>query len=193
MGVSARSEIAAGFVLANEDSDAVRAAVITRPEEFLPVYLHKSTVWQSADLPPQLRGQVALGQSLSRWRPQDVPVDEAQALEAAWLKALPPLDRGIRRYLRVRVGSAQDARRLRQLGSVDGLIIVPSLDSRFRPWCAKCARIITRMPTATRRPITTRCGYEGSMSVSKPIQVSSPISTPRSRWSLTRVESPPGA
>ena len=136
MGVSARSEIAAGFVLANEDPEAVRAAVITRPEEFLPVYLHKSTVWQSADLPPQLRGQVALGQSLSRWRPQDVPVDEAQALEAAWLKALPPLDRGIRRYLRVRVGSPQDARRLRQLGSVDGLIIVPSLDSRgsMRPF-----------------------------------------------------------
>jgi hypothetical protein len=128
--VSARSQIAAGLLLANEDSGAVRAAVITRAEEFLRVYLHKSTVWQSADLPPQLRGQVALGQPLSRWRPQDVTVDEAEALEAAWRKVLPPLDRGIRRYLRVRVDSAQDARRLRQLGSIDGLIIVPSLESR---------------------------------------------------------------
>ena len=46
--------------------------------------------------------------------------------------ATPPPEPWIHNYLRVRVDSPEDVRRLRAIGEVDGLRIVPSLDSRGR-------------------------------------------------------------
>jgi hypothetical protein len=128
--VSGGSEIAAGLLLADERwPDRITATAQATDE--LRRRLHPSTVWQSGYLPPDLRGRVAYGQELPRWRaPDDMTPEEEQALEAAWSAALPPLDRGMRRYLRVRVDSPADVRRLRTIGEVDGLMIVPSLDSR---------------------------------------------------------------
>ncbi len=130
--MSARSELAAGILLV-DDPWPDRATVIGRAEEDLRSRLHPSTVWQSGYLPPELRGGLAYGEEIPRWSARDdVTPEEAHVLEAAWSAALPPLDRGMRRYLRLRVDSPDDVRRLRAIGEVDGLMIVPSLDSRGR-------------------------------------------------------------
>jgi hypothetical protein len=130
--MSDRSEIAAGLVL-SDDPRADRATVLAQAIDELRRRLHPSTVWQSAYLPPELSGGAAYGEEISRWSARDdVTPDEAQLLETAWSAALPPLDRGEQFYLRVRVDSPQHVRRLRAIGEVDGLIIVPSLDSRGR-------------------------------------------------------------
>ncbi|HMJ78165.1 MAG TPA: hypothetical protein VK507_19445, partial [Iamia sp.] len=129
--MSARSEMAAGLLLAGDPwSDG--GTVMARAENDLRLYLHPSTVWLSADLPAELRGEVAHGQEIPRWRAADdlvVDSEEQRALETVWSAALPPLDRGMRRYLRVRVDSPGDVARLRAIGEVDGLMIVPSLDA----------------------------------------------------------------
>ena len=131
-----RVELAAGLILTDHPWPD-RGSVIAQATDELRRLLHPTSVWLSADLPPELRGDVAYGEHLVRWSPRDdVTPDEAQLLEAAWSAALPPLDSGRLRYLRVRVDSPQDVRRLRAIGEVDGLTIVPSLDSRgwLRPF-----------------------------------------------------------
>jgi hypothetical protein len=130
--MSDRSEIAAGLVL-SDDPRADRVTVLAEAIDELRRRLHPSTVWQSAYLPPGLSGEAAYGEEIPRWSARDdVTPDEAQLLETAWSAALPPLGRGDWAYLRVRVDSPQDVGRLRAIGEVDGLIIVPSLDSRGR-------------------------------------------------------------
>ena len=127
-----RVELAAGLILTDHPWPD-RGSVIAQATDELRRLLHPTSVWHSADLPPELRGDVAYGEQVVRWSPRDdVTPDEAQLLETAWSAALPPLDRGMRHYLRVRVDSPQDVRRLRAIGEVDGLMIVPSLDSRGR-------------------------------------------------------------
>lgn len=128
--MSARSEIAAGILL-TDNPWPDRATVIARATDELRRRLHPSTVWQSGDLPPPLRGDVAYGAEIVRWSARhDVTSDEAQALESAWLAALPPLDRDMRGFLRLRVDTPSEVEHLRAIGEVDGLMIVPSLDSR---------------------------------------------------------------
>jgi hypothetical protein len=130
--MSARVELAAGLLLSG-DIWPDRASVIGQATDQLRRRLHPTSVWQSGYLPPELQGRVAYGEEVARWAPRDdVAPDEAQLLETAWSAALGPLDRGMRRYLRVRVDSPQHVRRLRSIGEVDGLMIVPSLDSRGR-------------------------------------------------------------
>ncbi len=128
--MTARSDIAAGL-LGLADAWPDRATAIARAEDHLRQLLHPSAVWLSADLPPELRGAAAYGEWLPTWSsPGTVTADEAQILDAAWAAALPPLDRGMRRYVRVQVDTVDDVRTLRAIGSVDGLVIVPSLRSR---------------------------------------------------------------
>jgi len=130
--VSARSEMAAGLLL-TDDPWPDRPTVIAHATDELRRRLHPTSVWQSAYLPRGLRGAVAYGEEIPRWSAlNDVTPDEAQLLESAWSAALPPLDREKSLYLRLRVDSPQDVRRLRAIGEVDGLMIVPSLDSRGR-------------------------------------------------------------
>ena len=130
--MSARSEIAAGLLL-TDDPRPDRPTVIAQATDELRRRLDPTSVWQSAYLPRELQGAVAYGEEIPRWSAlNDVTPDEAQLLDSAWSAALPPLDRGESFYLRVRVDSPQDVRRLRAIGEVDGLMIVPSLDSRGR-------------------------------------------------------------
>jgi hypothetical protein len=130
--VSARSEIAAGLLL-TDGPWPDRPTVIAQATDKLRRRLHPTSLWQSAYLPRELQGAVAYGEEIPRWSAvNDVTPDEAQLLESAWSAALPQLDRGKSLYLRLRVDSPQDARRLRAIGEVDGLMIVPSLDSRGR-------------------------------------------------------------
>ena len=131
-----RVELAAGLILTDHPWPD-RGSVIAQATDELRRLLHPTSVWLSADLPPELRGDVAYGEHLVRWSPRDdVTPDEAQLLETAWSSALPPLlpppEPWIHNYLRVRVDSPEDVRRLRAIGEVDGLRIVPSLDSRGR-------------------------------------------------------------
>ena len=128
--MSARAELAGGLLLTDYPWPD-RATVIAQATDELRRRLNPTTVWQSGYLPPELRGRIAYGEEVVRWSSRDdVTPDEAHLLETAWSAALPPLDRGMRDYLRVRVDSPQDVRRLRAIGEVDGLMIVPSLDSR---------------------------------------------------------------
>jgi len=134
--VSARAELAAGLLFTEAPSPD-RAKVITQAADQLRRRLHPTSVWASGYLPPELRGSVAYGEEIVRWSARDdLRPDEAQLLETAWSAALPPLSRGNRQFLRVRVDSPEDVRRLREIGEVDGLMIVPSLDSlgRMRPF-----------------------------------------------------------
>ena len=132
--MSARAELAGGLLLTDYPWPD-RATVIAQATDELRRRLNPTSVWQSGYLPPELRGRIAYGEEVVRWSSRDdVTPDEAHLLETAWSAALPPLDRGMRNYLRVRVDSPQDVRRLRAIGEVDGLMIVPSLDSRrMRP------------------------------------------------------------
>lgn len=118
---TARAELAAGLL----QSDTAPLDAVVRLRRLL----HPSTVWQSGDLPPQLRGDLAHGDELARWSPPGPLTPEAtERLADAWSAALPQLDRGMRGYLRIRVDLPADVRQLRRIGAVDGLTIAPSLD-----------------------------------------------------------------
>jgi hypothetical protein len=99
--------------------------------------LNQSTVWQPAHLPEDLRGQNAWGRELPRWeQPDELTPGEADLFESAWLAAWPAQQPDRPTFLRLRVGEVAELRRLRQLGDVDGVPIVPTIDSRgsrFRP------------------------------------------------------------
>lgn len=126
-----RAQLAAGMLLANRP-DLDRDSLLTDSAGELEFLLGPSTIWQPARLPPEMRGAAAYGDELVRWR-SDVelrPTEEA-VLETAWRQAVERLGAGPG-YLRLRVDSPAQASRLRALGSVDGLMIVPSLDSRGR-------------------------------------------------------------
>jgi len=128
--VSDRAELAAGVLLADDlapnPTDAI--AEVTHG---LRIRLNPTSVWQSGDPSLELRGDAAYGQEVVRWSPPaHVTQVQAGQLETAWSDALPPLDPNAGRYLRLRVDTIQGVRRLRAIGDVDGLTIVPSLDLR---------------------------------------------------------------
>ena len=130
--MSAASQIAAGL-LRFDNGWPDRVTVIAHAADELRAALNASTVWQSAWLPPELSGGLAKGDDLAWWSPRDdVTAAEEEILEAAWTAALPDLTRGMRTYLRLRVDTSDTVRRLRSIGEVDGLVLVPSLDSRGR-------------------------------------------------------------
>jgi hypothetical protein len=130
--MSDRAELAAGLLI-TDDSSPDRATTIAEATEGLRIRLNPTSVWQSGDLSLGLRGDAAYGQEVVRWSPPEhVTPDEGGQLETAWSDALPPLDPNAGRYLRLRVDTIQAVRRLRAIGEVDGLTIVPSLDLRNR-------------------------------------------------------------
>src|SRR5437660_5971478 len=95
-----RAELAAGLLLA-DDSAPDPASAIAEVTEGLRIRLNPTSVWQSGDLSPELRGDAAYGQEVVRWSPPErVTPDEAEQLETAWSDALPPLDPETDRYLR---------------------------------------------------------------------------------------------
>lgn len=95
--------------------------------------LTPSAVWQSGHLPPELRGEKAHGHPLPRWHSVTLTPDQSKALNLAWRRALPKRGKGMRNYLRLRVDTPADVRRLRDIHEIDGMTIVPSLDSRGGP------------------------------------------------------------
>jgi hypothetical protein len=130
--VSDRAELAAGVLLA-DDLAPNPSGAIALVTEGLRIRLNPTSVWQSGALSYELRGDAAYGQEVVRWSPpQHVTQVEAGQLETAWSDALPPLDPNAGRYLRLRVDTMQAVRRLRAIGDIDGLTIVPSLDLRNR-------------------------------------------------------------
>jgi hypothetical protein len=132
-----RAELIAGIVWRRIASWPGRPFHADRVTEELTYELNPSAVWQPARLPAELRGQAAWGLSLPRWEaPDGLTADEADLFESAWLGAWPAQDRDRPTFLRVRAADVVDLRRLREVGDVDGVTIVPSLDShgsRFRP------------------------------------------------------------
>jgi hypothetical protein len=131
-----RAELIAGIVW-RVASWPGRPFQLERITDELTYELNPSTVWQPAHLPAELRGQAAWGLALPRWvDPDGLTPDEADLFESAWLGAWPAQDSGRPTFLRVRAANVVDLRRLRELGDVDGVTIVPTLDShgsRFRP------------------------------------------------------------
>jgi hypothetical protein len=128
--MSDRAELAAGVLLA-DDSAPNPTGTIVEVTKGLRLRLNSTSLWQPGDLSPELRGVAAYGQEVVRWsQPGHVTEVEAGHLETAWADALPPPDPNVGRYLRLRVDTIQALRRLRAIGDVDGLTIVPSLDLR---------------------------------------------------------------
>jgi hypothetical protein len=128
--VSTRTELAAGILLADVPASD-RQWVIADAANAFDLALNRSAVWQSGFLPPDLRGDRAYGDELPRWQAGiAVTSEEEAAINAAWDSAMPPLGRGMSQYLRARVEGPADVLRLRAIGAVDGLTVVPSLDSR---------------------------------------------------------------
>ena len=128
-----RADLAAGILLggsAGSDLDDVTS----RAAGALEAALGPSAVWQPGHLPPDLRGDRAFGVELPRWRSSStMSPPERAALASAWRDALPDLVRRWRpNFLRVRVDTPKDVRHLRGLKRVDGLVVVPSLESRGR-------------------------------------------------------------
>ena len=132
-----RAELIAGIVWGPVASWPGRPFELERITDELTYRLNPSTVWQPAHLPAELRGQAAWGSALPRWTaPDGLTPDEADLFETAWLGAWPAQDADRPTFLRVRAADSVDLRRLRQLGEVDGVTIVPTLEShgsRFRP------------------------------------------------------------
>jgi hypothetical protein len=132
-----RSELIAGIVWRRVIGGPDRPFQPDRVIDELVYELNPSTVWQPAQLPTDLRGQTAWGRQLPRWeQPDELSPDEAELFESAWLGAWPAQQPDRPTMLRLRAGGIADLRRLRQLGDVGGVTIVPTLDShgsRFRP------------------------------------------------------------
>ena len=122
-------DVAAGLVLADVSSYDRDAAVAGARAELGRV-LGSSAVWVPGRLPPDVPDRASYLGELPRFRAAvDPSASESSAIAEAWTAVLAEHVPGERQYLRVRVDSPDDARRLRQLGSVDGLQLVPSLDS----------------------------------------------------------------
>jgi hypothetical protein len=126
-----RAELIAGIVWRTIIGWPGRPFDLEQVTDALVSQLDPSTVWQSAHLPPDLHGQTAWGRELPRWQqPDDLDPDEAALFESAWLGAWPAQEPDRPTFLRLRADGIDDLRRLRELGEVDGTMIVPSLDSR---------------------------------------------------------------
>lgn len=126
--MSTRATLAAGIV-----SDLILPG--SRPDfdnvvELLKRELTPSAVWQSGHLPAELRGEIAYGNSLPRWRSVTLTRDQDRTLDSAWRKALPKRGKGMRDYLRLRVNGPAEFQSLLDIGAIDGMTVVPSLDSR---------------------------------------------------------------
>jgi hypothetical protein len=122
-------DVAAGIVLADASSED-RESAIAEARADLGRVLGSSAVWVPGRLPPDVPGRAGYLDDLPRFRPAvDLTPAEQAAIAEAWAAALAEHVPGERQYLRLRVDSPDDARRLRELGSVDGLQLVPSLDS----------------------------------------------------------------
>jgi hypothetical protein len=122
-------DVAAGILLADVSSYDRESAVAGARAE-LGRILGSSAVWVPGRLPPDGPGRASYLGDLPRFRAAvDVSPAERSAIAEAWTAALAEHVPGERQYLRVRVETPDDARRLRQLGSVDGLELVPSLNS----------------------------------------------------------------
>ncbi|MFC0682800.1 CHAT domain-containing protein [Lysobacter korlensis] len=125
---STRAALAAGIVTdlippgVRRDSDYVTGVLVES--------LTASAVWQSGHIPQELRGEKAYGAPLPRWRSGALKAAQVDTFDAAWQNALPQRGKGMGDYLRLRVNSPEDARLLRDSGEIDGMTIVPSLDSR---------------------------------------------------------------
>ncbi|HEX5860026.1 MAG TPA: hypothetical protein VFY91_18100 [Microbacterium sp.] len=137
--MSAQAELAAGIVFA-DGRGVDRVLRVSDAADVLAQTLGPSALWHGpgnagAAIPSDLRGAAAYGDELPRWRSMpDITPDERTALAAAWDDAAAPDGGGARgaQFLRLRVDSAGDVRRLRAIADVNQLLIVPSLDSRGR-------------------------------------------------------------
>lgn len=127
--MSIRAELAAGIVPDIEPSSD-QDVVPGQAAELLAAALTPTTVWQSGYVPLELRGEKAYGQSLRRWRSTTLTSGQRRLLDTAWSRALPERGYGMRNFLRLRVNTPEDVRHLREIGNVDGMTIVPSLDAR---------------------------------------------------------------
>ena len=120
-------DLAAGILLANtppSDRESVIAGARVELERILGV----SALWVPGRL-GRLRGGEAYGTDLPRYRPAvDLWSDEQAAIAEAWADVLSVRTPGEHEFLRLRVDSPADVRRLRQLGTVGRLTLVPSLD-----------------------------------------------------------------
>ncbi|MGE0877449.1 MAG: hypothetical protein AB7L13_05910 [Acidimicrobiia bacterium] len=129
-----RLEVAAGILLATADSAAERKRLLSTADDELRWALNPSSVWQGGVLGPDLPGEGAYGQTLPRWRPPgSLTKAERDAVDAAWLGGFRALEPGRRAFLRLRVGSVADAQRLRELGEIDSLLLVPVIEGDERP------------------------------------------------------------
>ena len=136
--MSAQADLAAGIAFA-DGRGADRAELVSGAADALAQALNPSALWHGPGnsgpvVPLDLRGAAAYGGELPRWRSMpEITPDERTALAAAWDDALPLEGSGRGgQFLRVRVDSAEDVRRLRAIDRVSQMIIVPSLDSRGR-------------------------------------------------------------
>lgn len=90
-----------------------------------------STLWErvGATRPPGLPVSDSFG--LSRWSdPGPIPTHDGQRLQAVWHATVAPADSNVSQYLRLQVGSIDEALRLQALGTVGGRRIVAVVGTR---------------------------------------------------------------
>jgi hypothetical protein len=136
--MSTQADLAAGIAFA-DGRGVDRVRLVSGAGDVLGQALNASALWHApgksaAVVPFGLRGAAAYGEELPRWRPvPEIAPEEGTTLAAAWDDAVSTDGSGTgAQFLRVRVDSAEDVRRLRAMERVGQVIIVPSLDSRGR-------------------------------------------------------------